>query len=147
MVVRMPTYTGLARTNFFRVTDCDSFREEARRLNVTLEEVCEDGTWLMSLRSAPHWPLAQPGEDPEEARAPIVAAIVRHLQDDDVAVFQEVLISDDGCVRGLSLAVDSSGEEVVIDLDDIYGHSYDLTGSVRRVGNSQPGVALASPSV
>ena len=138
----MPTYTGMARTNFFRVTDCDSFREEVRRLNVTLEEVCEDGTWLMSLRSAPHWPLAQPGEDPEEARAPIVAAIVRHLQDDDVAVFQEVLISDDGCVRGLSLAVDSSGEEVVIDLDDIYGHSYDLTGSVRRVGNAHFGAGL-----
>lgn len=50
----------------------------------------------------------------------IMALVGAHLADDQVAVFFEVAYEGMRSVSGISVAVDSEGETVIVDLDSIY---------------------------
>lgn len=111
----MADYIPYARSNYFRVKDKEKFKAFAEKFHAYLQEK-ED-------RVAVIFDAGIPGDycdaegDYVEINFPQEAA--KHLQDGEVAIFQEIGYEKMRYLVGYAIAINSSGEVRSIDLDDI----------------------------
>lgn len=118
----MANWQGVARTNYFPVNDPEAFK--ARMAAIGLEVITGDDlpdTYGL-LCSDGGWPNTIPGEDysDDAEQIDLVAEVASFLTPGSVAVFMESGFERMRYVSGQSLAVNSEGEVLEINLNDIY---------------------------
>lgn len=120
----MANYYGVGRSNYFRVKDAAALTAAlgdyeyeviaGRDPNVVTVLACnESGGW-----TAYKCGDAASGEDDEEVD--IIDLIVPYLATGEVAVFETVGNENLRYLSGRSIAVNSSGKRVAVDLEDIF---------------------------
>jgi hypothetical protein len=129
----MATWTGRARSNYFKVKDREAFNAEIARFEgVAIIDGSYDNTGRVCLiaEDTPEggWPPADPppgvradcedGDDYEPECLPDVLAA--HLADNEVAILMEIGGEALRYIGGTSIAIHSSGETLRVDLGDIY---------------------------
>lgn len=132
----MANYYGAGRTNAFRVKDVAALKGALESADV---EVVEEGpgTAVVLLVNDPdgggYWGTAifdDDGECVDELFVPDM--IAEHLDDGQVAVFVHAGAEKLCYITGYSIAVHSSGQQVRVELDDIYAlaaRSFDVDSS------------------
>lgn len=129
----MATWTGSARTNYFRVNDEVAFREWAGKLGLQViesddpkpdpERLLPDEGKLVGLLeiNGEGWPSFSYDEDTdEETEIDMAEEISGFLKEDEVAVIQEVGAEKLRYITGFSMAVNHKGEILYVGLDQIY---------------------------
>lgn len=132
----MANYYGAGRTNAFRVKNVAALKGALEDADV---EVVEEGpgTAVVLLVNDPdgggYWGTAlfdDDGEFVDELFVPDM--IAEHLEDGEVAVFVHAGAEKLRYITGYSIAVHSSGQQVRVELDDIYAlaaRSFDVEPS------------------
>jgi len=125
----MANYYGNARSNYFAVKDTDAF--VAAFAEVPDVELVEDGgkwTMLVSGGDDSGWPSITynhvTGDDYE---IDIPEMVSKHLADGEVAVFMESGAEKLRYIIGFAEAINSDGERVSLDLNNIYELAKTLT--------------------
>jgi len=114
----MANYYCTCRTNYFKVKDVFAFEEWASKYEVRVIEgselsrglVCDDP-------DGGPWPTWDPETDEE---IDFFSELSQHLEDGEVAVSVEAGSEKSRYVVGHAVAINSSGEVLVVSLDDIY---------------------------
>lgn len=120
----MANWYGSARSNYFRVKDEAAFRALADRLQLGIWE--EDGTIgkLFAIYPANEndgWPSSIRNEAANDwDETDVVDELAPHLADGQVAVLQCVGAEKLLYLTGQSIAFNSTGETVTVDINDIY---------------------------
>lgn len=115
----MANYYAKARSNYFGVKDEKEFLKWTESHDFEVE-VNEDGLFSISPSENDDfggWPYYDPETDSE---IDICEELSHHLQDEHVAVLQEVGNEKLRYLNGFSLAVNSKGEVKRVDIYDIY---------------------------
>lgn len=144
----MANYYGVGRTNYFRVKDLDAFIEELkpiRGLNLQVREdlrVKDDPCpetgkpWVMLMDDNPDgggWcPYYDQDGDEADYDVDLEEVIANHLIDGDVAIIMETGHEKYRYLIGWASAVNSKGESVRINLDDIYKAAETLGSIITR---------------
>lgn len=116
----MANYDAKCRTNYFRVKDPDAFRELLKRLSDIGIECQDDERGFVLLCDEGPWPQSM--EDPdtgEDVDFDVVDFVSEHLPDGEVAIFQEAGGEKLCYLTGFSIAVNSKGERLSVDMNDI----------------------------
>ena len=121
----MANYTGIMRTNYFKVFDLDAFSEDLPNDAFEITHGAGDNADKIALLGADDdgYNLLSGiayGSDGEEEEFDITEIVARHLAPGEVAVFQHIGNEKLRYLNGYSVAVDSTGKSVRVDLDDIY---------------------------
>ena len=115
----MANYYAHARSNYFGVKNEKKFKEWAENRDLDVE-VDEDGLFAIFPSENDDfggWPYYDNKTDSE---IDICEELSHHLQDEHVAVLQEVGNEKLRYLNGFSLAVNSKGEVKKVDIYDIY---------------------------
>ncbi|OAM91777.1 hypothetical protein OH491_24855 [Termitidicoccus mucosus] len=114
----MANYTGIARTNYFKVKDKAAFRSWAKKFD--LEILKKSGKFAL----LPEEHSDTGGFDLRDPRTDedfdICEEIARHLADDSIAVIMSAGHEKHRYIYGWAEAVNHMGERVQITLDEIY---------------------------
>lgn len=130
----MANWYGMGRTNYFRVKDAGKFKNFVDQFDgaVLIEK---DGCYGFynntELGEQPsRWTaLDQYGDFTDESdEIFILDEIHKHLAEDDVVIYQESGSVRARYVTGMSLAINSKGESIRIDIDDIFKVAEDKFG-------------------
>jgi hypothetical protein len=123
----MANHYGTARSNYFRVKDPDAFKAAMgaipglgvweRQIGGNGENVLYFGVYEDDGDASGFWPSNNHETDEEIDVFGIVAS---HLQEDQVAVFMRSGAEKMRYITGAATAVNAKGEQVSVDLDDIY---------------------------
>lgn len=114
----MATFTGLGRTNYFRVRDTGRLEELLSGSGITVEhEAVGDRVVLLDAEGS-DWTIYSDDDDYEGTWLPDV--IAEHLAPGETAIFQSIGNEKLRFLSGYAVAVSASGEQVQIALDDIY---------------------------
>ena len=122
----MANWQGIARTNYFNVTDPEAFK--ARMAEIGSVTVAEDvnGTFALIAENG-NWPdhieHDVGGDDEvfiEDEAVDIVNEVVSFLRPDSIVVFTEAGYEGERYVSGQSLAYNANGEYIEVNLSDIY---------------------------
>jgi hypothetical protein len=122
----MANWYGTARSNYFRVKDEAAFQAWAklRGLEVLTKSAGDGEEPLYALVSNSDdgaWPTVEFAEDSfEPIEINFSAEIASHLVDGEIAILMEAGSEKTRYISGSASAVNSTGEEVFISLDDIY---------------------------
>lgn len=127
----MVNYYANARSNYFRVKDLTAFTREADRLGLEILSGDGNGRVMVTPRLADFddgaWPSVVWDEDTGEAENFDIAQwVAGHLEDGEVAIFQEVGAEELRYLTGYSIAVNSKGEKRVVALSDIWEQAKEL---------------------
>jgi hypothetical protein len=116
----MTTYESVGRTNYFAVRDVSAL--ETLLSDSGIELVHEHGGRRVALidGEGTDWTLRDDDSDDETFLPDVIAD---HLTDGQVAVFQRVGREGMRYVVGEAIAVNATGERVVLGLDDIYAQA------------------------
>jgi hypothetical protein len=111
-------WIGSARTNYFRVKDAAAFVAAMEPFDVCVLKREEDPLFfgLAATTDGGDWPSF----DEEDEDLDFVETVRVHLQDGEVAVFMTVGAEGMRYLTGYAIAVNSVGERVDVDIDDIY---------------------------
>ncbi len=113
----MENWWGFGRTNFVRVKDQKAFLHWARSLpNVSVIE--KEGRFALCADGDDGWPAVMGKDGYKEF--PLIADSSKYLEDGEVFVFKQVGLFDDQYITGWAQAVNSTGEVLSIQLDDIH---------------------------
>ncbi|TXI07690.1 MAG: hypothetical protein E6Q76_08230 [Rhizobium sp.] len=117
-------WVGNSRTNYFRVKDASAFRAAMEPLEV---EVVESGDKLGLLSSTDDggFPTFNSSAEDGQEEIDLPGLVASHLAEGEVAVFQSVGFDKSRYLTGYSSAVNHLGEEVAVNLDDIYKRAAD----------------------
>jgi hypothetical protein len=137
----MANYYANARTNYFKVKDIEAFKNEVA--NYPLEVVSrDDNPEFVALF------VADTGEDgsfpwcdyyTEDADGDEIewtAIFARHLQENSVAIIQEVGNEKLRYFNGIAVAINSKGEEIIIDINSIFDQATTLGEVIDFWGNT-----------
>jgi hypothetical protein len=127
----MADWHGHARSNYFRVTDSDAFKRWAASLHLEIWEKTKDTKTYFAMAASDveygGWPTQryrdeEDDEDDEEQddNFSFVKELSHHLQEGSVAVLMECGTEALRYVTGIAKAVNSKGETVEVNLEDIY---------------------------
>lgn len=124
----MADYYGKGRTNTFLVNDVDTLKQALTGTEFTVEERPEQGAGAVVILASHSdgagcwgqlvYKNPDGDEDPEELFVPDI--IATHLRDGQVAVFVHAGAEKLSYLSAYSIAVHSSGQQVRIDISDIY---------------------------
>ena len=118
----MANWHGAARTNYVRVKSEQAFRDWAETLGEV--EVVEDREGRLALLelSGEGWPVwtEEDEETGEEYERSVPCELAEHLQEGSIAVLMESGAEKLRYVTGFAVAVNSSGELLEIDLNQIH---------------------------
>lgn len=115
----MATYTSVGRTNYFTVRDTAQLEKllSGSGIEVVHQEGPGERVALLDAEGA-DWQIYTDDDDYDGIFLPDV--ISEHLAPGEIAVFQNVGHERMRYVGGQSVAVNAAGEQVVINLGDIY---------------------------
>lgn len=128
----MANWQGVARTNYFNVNDPDAFKA---RMTEIAENAGSGGIRLLEgddqtfglIADEGNWPdcIERDVGDDAEVRMEsesidMVAEVASFLRADSIAVFMEAGYEGERYVSGQSIAVNSEGEILEVNLNDIY---------------------------
>lgn len=122
----MANYYGKGRTNTFRVNDVDALKVALEGTEFVVSERPEQGIGAVIITAADSdgagcWgQLVTTDEDDEPEELFVPDMIAAHLQDGQVAVFVHAGSEKLCYVSAYSIAVHSSGQQVRIDINDVY---------------------------
>lgn len=140
----MTEYYVAASANFFRVKDRSSFLAWAQTCALEVWEGERNGSKCFSIftndedegdefMSGKGWPSQIYDEETGKwTDVNFYRELARHLQDGSVAVLTEAGRADADSPFGFAMAVNSKGEEVRIDLEDIYTQANRLGEVIRE---------------
>lgn len=137
----MGTYVASARTNYFRVRDRAAFTEDLDRFFpnwghnvVDGDDNDPQGSLAVLDTDGFGWPTCEYDEYDEVEGAldevSLLDIIQRHLVDGDVAVLQECGHEKARYVTGVAVAVNSTGDIVMVSLDDVYEKAKTLGATI-----------------
>lgn len=111
-------WIGSARTNYFRVKDFAAFAAAMAPFDVRVlkREENPPSFGLTATTDGGDWPsFDEEGEDID-----FIEVVRAHLQDGEIAVFMTIGAEGMRYLAGHACAVNSAGERVDVDIDDIY---------------------------
>jgi hypothetical protein len=108
-------YTGIARSNYFRVQDAQVFQDWANTLS-GIQVVERDGRF--ALLADEGWPSSRPEWADDELD--IIQELTPHIADGDVAILMAVGYEGMRYVDGTAVAINNQGEFRQVSLHDIY---------------------------
>jgi len=127
----MSDWSGTARSNYFKVKDEPAFLAWAQSRSLEVWDEMRNGVKYFAFRPDDSsefgdWPYFIEHEkgEPEDIHLP--AELAQHLQEGSVAVLMDSGAEGFNRVTGKAVAVNSKGETVTVDLNDIYGEAEDL---------------------
>lgn len=142
----MSQYAAISRTNYFRITDRAAFEADLERHGLSVgtfdgyaDLVLDNDHGRVALFGVEGWPsldedavAARLGIEDEDTPLPtdydiFADLIAAHLVDGEVAILVEIGKEKFRYLGGTAVAVNSAGEQKMIDLDDIYGLARELT--------------------
>lgn len=130
----MANYIGAARSNYFRVKDQAAFRKAMGELEVDIIEDRDGRVGLLSREAdGAGWPSFTYDEQAEEYREFDIADLVaEHLADGEVAVLLEAGAEKLRYLVGHAVAINSAGQTVTVNLQDIYEKAEQLGANITR---------------
>lgn len=131
----MADWYGFARSNYFKVKDETEFRHWADSIgDLEVIQDSEGRVGLISHNQYGHWPSSRFNEDTEgEEDIDVFITVAEHLQEGSVAIFIEVGAEKLRYLTGWAVAINSKGEEVQVNLDDIYDRAKPLTSEGEEI--------------
>jgi len=131
----MATYCGIARTNYFAVTNRALFADFCEQWGVEAIEHGDDNglVGFMCTGNEDGFPAGYRDEDGDLVEADLVAALAPLLAAGHVAVGMESGHEAFRYVAGVAWAVNSHGERRIVTLDDIYDQAANLGDHVTEV--------------
>jgi hypothetical protein len=128
----MANYYGKSRSNYFKVKDVDKFKNF---LNSMYDmEFIEDGQgrvgFLVTGEGGSIPCEIWDEESDEYVDLDFDALLAQHLQDDQVAIYQEVGAEKLRYLVGYSVAVNAKGETAMVSINDIYSIAKEKLGGV-----------------
>ena len=137
----MANYYASARTNYFRVKDIEAFTEEVEKYDLeVVNESKEDGLVALFVPDSSDdgsFPWCDYyTEDADGDEIPWADIFARHLQENSVVIIQEVGSEKLRYFGGLAVAYNSKGEEITININDIFGKALALGEVIDFWGNT-----------
>jgi hypothetical protein len=136
----MANYYCSARTNRFKVTDVQAFKDDMSRFEVEVHDGSEPNQ-VCVLNNDPDgsgWPNYIYNEETDDYDGiDFFLEVAKHLQDDEVAVFQEAGAEKLRYIVGYSVAVNNAGKKVYVSIDDIYKKARKLTSRPDDITQAQ----------
>lgn len=130
----MANYYAAARSNYFRVKDLEKFLEELPD-GVEVQESHKYPGYLCLIEAggdSSGWRFDIEDEDGEILEDGLIEIIAKHLTPGDVAVLIETGAEKLRYLNGYAVAVNSRGETVGINLDQIYEMASTLGNTITR---------------
>jgi hypothetical protein len=117
----MANYHGAARSNHFKVKDREAFLAWVETVpNVRADERAGEGTFVLLEEYGEGWPSMRYTDDGEDEELYLLQELSEHLEEGAVAVLEESGAEKLRYVTGHAAAVNHLGEELHVDLSDIY---------------------------
>jgi hypothetical protein len=133
--LKMANWYGKSRSNYFRVKDADAFKKVLKQMHgLTIIEQ-EDNTFMLYVdgENDGAWPYSKYVEDEhgneEEIDIDIAEEIFPHLVEGEVAIFLQIGSEKFRCLTGWAQAVNSKGEQEMVNINDIYTLVEDKLGA------------------
>ncbi|NLF19586.1 MAG: hypothetical protein GX595_20340 [Lentisphaerae bacterium] len=124
----MADWTGVSRTNFFRVKDGAAFEQamSGHAVDLWKKEPEGEGTLygLGAGSNEGYWP--DWNDDGDEIDFPAIVA--EHLADGEIVVFVSAGYEKHRYVTGHAIALDNTGKTVEVDIGDIYARAKETFG-------------------
>lgn len=120
----MSTYTGLGRTNNFRVTDIAALSDALNDCCVQIIRNPDGTVYLIpdSGSVSGQWDHTVPAPDDEDdtIEVSVPELVAPYLPAGVVAVFEHVGSEKHRYLNGYAIAIDSTAKEVRVDIGDVY---------------------------
>lgn len=123
----MPNMLGIARTNYFRVKDIAAFQKAMDKYDVEVFQEPINGVphfALFDTFNGGAWPSDVEGMGGKLIPVDFPRVVSEHLEVDQIAILMGVSYEGTRSVRGHSLAIDHTGETILVELDDIYAKAH-----------------------
>lgn len=132
-------WTGTARSNYFHVKDPAKFRAVVAGITDLTLLTAADGR--VGLRGddadSGGWPIiwsifpgvlvgSDEADDADDDQVSVIDLVADHLADGEVAILMEAGSEGSRYITGNAIAINNRGEEVAINLDDIYDRAKHL---------------------
>jgi len=117
----MADFYGTSRSNYFRVKDKEAFSDLCNSLNVEMIENDDLVGFICNQDEYGYLPSSIYNEKTDEdEEIDFVIKVSEHLLEDEVAVFMTAGAEKHRYVQGIAIAVNSKGEIIQLDMNDIY---------------------------
>lgn len=118
----MANYYGTARTNYFKVKDAALFKSFLVKFNLNRDQTLArdasgEGCAILFEDGIPSFYETDDGETDE---IDFPEELAKHLQDGEIAIFMEAGAEKMRYISGHATAINSNGERIDIDLNQIY---------------------------
>lgn len=117
----MANYYSSSRSNYFRVKDKEKFKDfldSTRSLSFIEDKEGRAGFLVEGEEGLPYYIYNE--ETGEESELDLAQELSQHLIDGEVAIYQEVGAEKLRYLVGYSVAVNSKGETITVNINDIY---------------------------
>jgi hypothetical protein len=132
----MANWYGTARSNYFRVNNPDTFREEMDALEgiaVVTREIEGETRYGILETGGEGWPYSQYNEETQVYDdVDIGATLMEHLADGEVCVLIEAGAEKHRSITGHAIAFNNKGDEVSVALNEIYDRAAALGTTITR---------------
>jgi hypothetical protein len=117
----MANYYSSSRSNYFKVKDTEKFKDfldSTRSLSFIEDKEGRVGFLVETEEGLPYYIYDE--ETGEESELDLAQELSQHLIDGEVAIYQEVGAEKLRYLVGYSVAVNSKGETITVNINDIY---------------------------
>lgn len=121
----MATYTSLGRTNYF-ACEIDELENLLRGSGIALERDSDGERAVLLDTEGADWVIYRDDEDDEGVWLPDV--IAEYLKPGEIAVFQTIGHEKLRVLNGQAVAVNHTGQQVHVGIDDIYSAAAEAFG-------------------
>lgn len=128
----MANYYGNSRSNYFKVKDVDKFKEFLNSMyDMEYIEDLNGRVGFLVTGEGGSIPCEIWDEEADEyVELDFDKLLAQHLQDDQVAIYQEVGAEKLRYLVGYSIAVNSKGETAMVNINDIYRIAQEELGGI-----------------
>lgn len=135
----MANYYGSARSNYFKVKDEDAFKAALSEIPDIEVHGSDKGFCVLvgSSSDSGAWPCWGWDEDGEEYEIDIPEIVSEHLQDNEVAIFEEVGAEKLRYLIGYAEAINNKGERRSISLNNILELAEELTDKPENITSAE----------
>lgn len=125
----MANYYEKARTNYFKVKDAAAFQKYLDLFgNIDLVVQEKTGQYALLFDEEVGIPCCYYDENGDDVEVDFFGDLASHLTDDSIAVFEAIGSEKMRYLCGYAVAVNSKGERIRVDMDEIYARAREKFG-------------------
>ena len=125
----MACWTGMSRSNYFRLNDEVAFRRWAQELGLVVITNDNAGFGFYSNSDDGGLPASRVGEDDHDEDIDLETELATHLAEGEVAIIMSIGHEKARYLSAYAAAVSSTEERVTLDISDIYEKAAQFFGA------------------